>query len=199
MPRCVAVLLAAGGGTRFHGASHKLLADLGGRPLWRHALDAVLDAGFADVVVVTGAVPLEGARSTGASRLHLVHHDRWADGQATSLAAGIEAADALGADAVVVGLADQPAVTSEAWRAVADAPDDCRIAVAEYGGVVGPNPVRLAREVWSLLPDSGDEGARSVLRQHPEWVCRVPCIGSPDDVDTAEDLHRWRSSRTNSP
>jgi molybdenum cofactor cytidylyltransferase len=51
--------------------------------------------------------------------------------------------------------------------------------------------------VWPLLPTDGDEGARSLLRSHPEWVCHVPCIGSLDtvaDIDTPEDLHRWKSS-----
>jgi molybdenum cofactor cytidylyltransferase len=202
VPQCVAVLLAAGGGTRFRGGSHKLLADLGGRPLWRHAFDAVCAAGFDHVVVVTGAVPLPLAptpATIGGTTVHEVHHDLWSEGQATSLAAGIERATSLGAEAVVVGLADQPMITTDAWRAVASAPDDCRIVVAEYDGVPGPNPVRLAREVWPLLPRSGDEGARSLLRSHPEWVCRVACLGSADDVDTTEDLHRWRSSRTNSP
>lgn len=201
MPTCVAVLLAAGGGSRFVGGTHKLMADLDGRPVWQHALAAVLGAGFPHVVVVMGAVPLEvppGAVPEGTT-VHVVHHLGWAEGQATTLAVGLDTAADLGAEAVVVGLADQPLVTAAAWRAVADAPATCRIAVAEYDGVVGPNPVRLARDVWPLLPRTGDEGARSVIRSHPEWVCPVPCLGSAVDIDTTEDLHRWRSSRTNSP
>lgn len=202
MPTCVAVLLAAGGGTRFSGGSHKLLAELGGRPLWHHALEAALHGGFPHVVVVTGAVPLDLAGAPTpppGTTAHLVHNADWADGQATSLAVGLDEAARLGADAAVVGLADQPGIPSAAWRTVAGAPATCRIVVAEYDGSPGPNPVRLASDVWPLLPRSGDEGARSLIRSRPEWVCRVPCLGSANDVDTAEDLHRWRSSRTNSP
>ncbi len=54
-----AVLLAAGGGTRFAGPTHKLLAMLDGRPVFRQALDHLVEAGFDDVVVVTGAAQLD--------------------------------------------------------------------------------------------------------------------------------------------
>jgi CTP:molybdopterin cytidylyltransferase MocA len=180
------VLLAAGAGSRFVSGEHKLLARLHGRAVWQHSLDHLLAAGLDEAVVVTGAVDLPlpaGVRHCP--------NPQWAAGQATSLLAGLAAADELGADAVVVGLADQPFVTSGAWAAMAASP--CRVAVATYAGVRGPHPVRLAREVWPLLAPSGDEGARDLIRHHPEWVCEVPCLGSAADIDTLEDLERWKS------
>ena len=175
-----AVVLAAGGGTRFTGGTHKLLAPFRGRPLVAWALEAasVLD----ELLVVTGAVevPLPpGARA--------VPNPRWAEGQATSLAAAVEAA--AGHDAVVVGLGDQPLVPAEAWRLVAAA-TATPIAVATYGGR-RRNPVRLAAEVWPLLPRDGDEGARPLLRGRPDLVVEVACPGDPTDVDTQEDLATW--------
>src|SRR5687768_7096069 len=102
-----AVVLAAGAGSRFTGGTHKLLSPFRGRPLVAWALDAadVLD----ELIVVTGAVELPtppGAR--------VVRSEFWAEGQGTSLAAGIAAA--AGHDAVVVGLGDQPLIPAEAWR-----------------------------------------------------------------------------------
>jgi CTP:molybdopterin cytidylyltransferase MocA len=184
----VAVLLSAGGGTRFHGSSHKLLADLRGRPVWQWSLEQVLGAGFDQVMVVTGAVDLPVPEGVLA-----VHNPDWATGQASSLHVAVHRAAALGAEAVTVGLADQPFVTTASWRAVRTADSTCRIVVAEYEGRPGPHPVRLGRDVWPLLTTSGDEGARSLLRLHPEWVCRVPCVGSIADIDTLEDLERWKS------
>ena len=125
--------------------------------------------------------------------LSVVHNPRWAQGQATSLQTALATVEALGADAVSIGLADQPFIAAESWRRVRDAPATCRIVVAEYDGAVGPNPVRLDRSVWPLLPTEGDEGARSVIREHAEWVCRVACLGSVGDIDTLEDLERWRN------
>ena len=185
MPR-VAALLAAGAGARFLGDSHKLSALLHGRPVWQWALHHVHSAGFDHVIVVTGAAQLE------LPPYALVRHNQaWATGQASSLRVAVEAARELGATTVTVGLADQPFVTAEAWRAVADAPDECRIVVAHYGTTPGPNPVRLSREVWPLLPVTGDQGARQLIKDHPEWVCPVACVGSVADIDTLEDLARW--------
>ena len=179
-----AVVLAAGAGSRFAGPTHKLLAPLDGRPVVAHVLDAVTAAGFDAVYVVDGAVSLVGVVPPSAV---LVHNARWAEGQAGSLRLAVDAAAAAGHDAVVVGLGDQPRVTAEAWRRVAGT--DSPIAVASYGGV-RRNPVRLARAVWALLPDEGDEGARVVMRARPELVTEVPCDGEPLDVDTVEDLRR---------
>lgn len=175
----VAALLAAGGGTRFAGPTHKLLAPLRGRRVvdWAHA--HAVDSGL-DVIVVSGAVAL-GLPGE-------VHNPRWADGIATSLQVAVAAAAAAGADAVVVGLGDQPGVPPDAWRLVAST--ESPIAVATYGGARG-NPVRLAREVWPLLPATGDEGARTVMRERRSLVTEVACPGDPKDVDTVEDLDRW--------
>jgi len=173
-----AVLLAAGGGSRFTGATHKLLAPFRGRRVvdWAHA--RAVDAGIGRVIVVTGAVPDLGLPDQ-------VHNARWEDGIATSLQAGIAAAGD-DVDAVVVGLGDQPLVTADAWRAVAAV--DAPIVAATYDGR-RRNPVRLARSVWAALPTTGDQGASVLFRDRP--VVEVACAGDPSDVDTVEDLERW--------
>jgi CTP:molybdopterin cytidylyltransferase MocA len=175
-----ALVLAAGGGSRFAGEGHKLLSPFRGRPLvgWALAAADVLD----ELIVVTGAVDLPTP-----ARACVVHNERWAEGQGTSLAVGIAAA--AGHDAVVVGLGDQPLIPAEAWRLVAAA-TVTPIAVATYGGR-RRNPVRLAAEVWPLLPVDGDRGARSVVGDHPHLVTAVACPGDPVDIDTQEDLTRW--------
>jgi molybdenum cofactor cytidylyltransferase len=179
------VVLAAGGGSRFGGDGHKLLAPFRGRPIVAHAVEAAAGAGLDAVIVVTGAVDLAEALPSG---VHVVHNPEWASGQASSLQAGIAKAAELGCDAVVVGLGDQPLVGSEPWRAVARA--GTPIAAATYGGR-RRNPVRLAREVWPMLPSDGDEGARALMRVRSDLVGEVPCEGEPADIDTLEDLERW--------
>jgi CTP:molybdopterin cytidylyltransferase MocA len=193
-PAVVAVVLAAGGGSRYLGPTHKLLTPLDGTTVVEHAVRAAVD-GLGSAIVVSGAVPLPTSIGEDA-RVQVIRHPGWADGQATSLAVAIAAADRAGVDAVVVGLGDQPGVTAETWRRVAASQSP--IAVATYDGR-RRNPVRLHRSIWPLLPTTGDEGARSLFRRKPTLVEEVPCTGSPDDIDTLEDLLRWQSkSSTNS-
>lgn len=184
-----AVLLAAGSGSRYAasgGAEHKLLAPFRGRPLIRWAVDQAAGAGIGPVWVVTGATALPGLDDLDG--VEILANPRWAEGMATSLQVAVERARTEGLAAVVVGLADQPLVTAEAWRRVAAA--ESPIARASYDGTPG-HPVRLAAEVWPDLPRSGDAGARSLLRSHPERVEDVACPGHPADVDTREDVQRW--------
>jgi molybdenum cofactor cytidylyltransferase len=185
------VLLAAGSGSRFRGHGHKLDAEIDGVALATTAIATALDAGIGPVVVVTGASRPSFPEPPPGGRIVDVHNPRWAEGQMTSVHLGLETARALGAQAVVVGLADQPFVTPEAWRAVAASTSP--IAVATYDGVRG-NPVRLHESVWSLLPSDGDEGARSLIRLRPDLVEPVPCPGSAADIDTLEDLQRWQNN-----
>jgi CTP:molybdopterin cytidylyltransferase MocA len=176
-----AVVLAAGGGSRFSGAAHKLRTELRGRPLVQWAVDAANEAALDDLVVVTGAVELDLDVAT-------VSNPNWTGGLAGSLQEGIAYARRHGHDTVVVGLADQPFVPSSAWRAVAAV--EAPIVVATFAGQRRP-PVRLGAEVWHLLPTTGDEGARAVMRLRPDLVTEVACDGEPADIDTAEDLARW--------
>ncbi|MGH9087277.1 MAG: nucleotidyltransferase family protein [Acidimicrobiales bacterium] len=184
--RTAAVVLAAGGGSRFAGDGHKLLAPFRGRPLVAWAVAAAAEAGLDEVVVVSGAVDLTGALPAG--EVTLLDNPDWADGQATSLGVALDWCGRQGHGSAVVGLGDQPLVPASAWRAVARAPGGPVVA-ASYSGQ-RRNPVRLDQAVWGLLPVDGDEGARVLMRRRPELVHEVVCDGDPFDVDQVEDLSR---------
>jgi molybdenum cofactor cytidylyltransferase len=195
--RKVAVVLAAGAGTRYRASTHKLLAPFRGTTVVGSALEHARAAGLDATWVVTGAVDLTGAGVIPAG-VEVLVNDRWAEGQATSLQVAVAAARAdptIGS--LVVGLGDQPLISRAAWRAVAGS-HGRPIAAASYRGR-RRNPVRIDRQCWPLLPTTGDEGARVLMRQHPELVMEVPIHdqvdhddqddeGDPIDIDTAADL-----------
>ena len=89
----------------------------------------------------------------------------------------------------MIGLGDQPLVPAEAWRAVA-ACADTPIATAVFDGRRRP-PVRLAAEVWPLLPTTATKApgcsCESALISSPKYRAS----GEPIDIDTLEDLERW--------
>ena len=192
MATVAGILLAAGEGSRL--GRPKALVELGGQTLAERGV-AVLRAGGADpVLVVTGAaaVEIDGARA--------VHNPDWRSGMGSSLAAGLRALDETGPGAAVIALADQPLVGAEAVRRlIAAYQAGASVAVAAYTGKPR-NPVLIAREHWAAVSElaAGDTGARPFLRAHPELVTLVECgdTGSPDDVDTPEDLARVRTATT---
>jgi molybdenum cofactor cytidylyltransferase len=195
--RAVAVVLAAGMGSRFHGPGHKLDAVIEGRSLLRRALDAALASEIGSVVLVVGDESDHTARTPVPDEVVTVVNPRWRAGSATSLQTGLAKAAEFGADRAVIALADQPFITPDAWRDVAAA--DATVAVATYDGVRG-HPVAMTAGVWPLLPVDGDEGARALMRLQPDLVREIPCRGSAADIDTLEDLRKWQnSSSTSSP
>ena len=186
----MALILAAGGGTRFAGAHHKLLAPLRGSRVIDHAVAAVRTAvaqgaPIDRIIVVSGAARLDPLPDD----VTVVDNPAWAAGQAGSLQVGIAAARELGADAVVVGLGDQPFIDPGAWHAVAAS--TATIAVATYPNSPTRTPALIRREAWDELPKTGDFGARHLISRRPELVEEVPCTGTPADIDTLEDLHTW--------
>jgi nicotine blue oxidoreductase len=176
--RTAAIVLAAGGGSRFTasgGRGHKLLAPYLGRTVVEWAIEVAAAANLDATYVVRGATDLP-LPPLAAGAVQFVRNDRWREGIATSMQAGVARARQDGHAAVVVGLGDQPLVQT--------------VAVATYQGQRG-NPVRLSSMAWPLLPVTGDAGARVVMRRRPDLVVEVPCPGRSADIDTVDDLAEW--------
>jgi CTP:molybdopterin cytidylyltransferase MocA len=173
-----ALILAAGAGKRF-GDDAKLLADLHGRPVVAHVVEAArAAASVARVLLVAGAHAVPAFEG-----VEVVECASWQEGQSASLRCGL---DALGAvDRVLVLVGDQPGVTPAAIDRVAAAEPGAR---AAYGGtpghpaLLGPEQIAAAREL------QGDRGLRDL-----EWRL-VECgdVADGADVDTFEDLQALR-------
>jgi molybdenum cofactor cytidylyltransferase len=180
------LILAAGEGRRY-GRDPKLLADLAGRPVLEHAIEAQCAvAELERIVVVLGARARQISETVDFMRAQPVVCERWQDGVSASLRCGCEALS--NAARVLVTLGDEPLVTSEIIRTFLDAPPGTR---AIYGGRPG-HPVVLGPEhMQAIRTITGDRGARELLRGGPTIDC-----GTSDphgDVDTPTDLAALRS------
>lgn len=181
------LLLAAGGARRF--GSQKLVADVRGEPLVRHAARALLASTDA-VTVVTGWESAAVRVALAGLDVAAIDNADWALGLATSLRAGITALPAA-CEAAVVMLGDQPGVEPRVvreviarWRASGKA-----IVSASYEGTRA-HPVLFARSVFpELLALDGDAGARLLIERSPDRVAYVEVSAPvPRDVDTEDDL-----------
>ena len=184
------IVLAAGSSSRF--GSNKLLADLDGRPVLQHVLDAVAGAGLADVVVVLGASHASIRAAIEWHGEHVTVNERPQDGLSSSLRVGLdEAALDASAEAVIVVLGDQPQIRAEVISAVVDAAEHnpAPFVRARYARDDAPNPVLVRRGSWARAAGlSGDRGLGPLLGQIPEEVLAVDVGGTNPDVDTPADL-----------
>jgi molybdenum cofactor cytidylyltransferase/nicotine blue oxidoreductase len=110
----------------------------------------------------------------------------------SSLELAVAAAE--GADALAVLLVDNPGVSAAAIGAVVAAWSPGRIALGRYGDRRG-HPTVMDLPLWraALAAAGPDEGARAFIAGHRELVDEVDVPGDPADLDTPDDLARWRS------
>ena len=189
------IILAAGASSRM--GRPKQLLPLRGRSLLQHVLDAVAGSALDEIIIVLGhrAEEIRGALKLPSDRpVRVVVNADYALGQSTSLRAGVRAADPR-AEAVAVVLGDQPHVSAGLIDTVAAAfvsaqsPVARPVHLAADGRQVPGHPVFLSRRIWTAVEAlRGDEGARSLLAAHPEWLLEVPIAGEPPrDIDTWAD------------
>lgn len=188
-----AVVLAAGASTRM-GRQKLILPMADGRAVVRASVERVLAAGLDDVVVVTGRDAADVAATLQGLPVRLAVNPRYAEGQSTSLRAGLDAL-APGAEAVVIALGDQPLADPRVIRRlVATFQATHRpIAVPVYRDGRG-NPALFAAALFEeLRAVTGDRGGRDVIARDPARVAEVAVDAPmPADVDTPEDYEAAR-------
>ena len=187
----LAVLLAAGAGRRMGGP--KALLRLGQVSFLEACLAALLRDGVGGAVVVVGH---EAGRVRAAvparPDVAVAENAEYARGMLSSVRCGLDAAEAAGADAILLHPVDHPLVEPETVdRVVAALRQGAVIAVPTHEGRRG-HPGGFARAAFAALRGAADdEGARAVLRDRPDWVVHVPGgPGSRAGFDVPGDLRR---------
>ncbi|MCF6736994.1 2-C-methyl-D-erythritol 4-phosphate cytidylyltransferase [Blastococcus sp. KM273129] len=176
----VAIVAAAGSGSRLGASVPKALVPLGGRPLVAWAVDALLAGGVGEVVVTVP--PAERAAFAAA----LPDRVRLVDGGATrtaSVRAGLAAAGSR-ADAVLVHDAARPLTPPDAVA---------RVLAALAGGARAVVPVLPVVDTTVLVDDDGvvvEAVPRAALRrvQTPQGFDRATLVAAYAALDAAAEL-----------
>ena len=193
----VVVVLAAGRGSRFEGAVHKLRQSLGDESVLAATLAQVLQSGLPAVVVTTAELvpivqPLIAARDIvllppigSATREPL--------GMGYSIAAGVGARPNASGWLVLPG--DMPLVQATTLQAVARSLGQHPVVYAQHRGRRG-HPVGFAAELYTeLVRLTGDEGARRLLARYPSQGLEVDDPGVLADIDTPADYEAFLRAR----
>ncbi len=189
-----ALILAAGAARRY--GAPKALAKLGDRRLLDLAIaraQALVDGRY---TVILGAHASTIIAAIDLAPRHVVTHESWTLGLAESLKHGLRSLPA-DADAALVMLVDQPAITDDDLHnlAVAWLVDPTKPAAAEYAGDIGA-PCILPRHLFgAAMQLTGDRGAKALLRA-VDGLTRVPMDSAAYDVDTPDDLARLAQTLT---
>lgn len=188
------IVLAAGRGSRFLGADHKLAQRLGSATVFattlRHAVATQLP-----VVVVTTQAFADVARRSVAARDVIVLPEVGTPGQEAlgmgySISSGVSAIPDAGGWLILPG--DMPMVRSDTMLEVARELADHAVVYAQHKGVRG-HPVGFSAELYSELATlRGDEGARRLVARYPAIGVEVDDPGVLIDVDTEADLESVR-------
>jgi molybdenum cofactor cytidylyltransferase len=195
-----AVVLAAGLSSRMGGA-HKLLLDIGGEPMLRRVVRAVLGVHPAEVVIVTGYRAADVVAALDGLPVRFAHNPAFAEGQPGSVVAGVRALTAP-CDAVMIVLGDQPLLTAgalgrliEAYRTV---PQGRSIWVPTSGGARG-NPVLFAAShIPAIQAGVLKVGGGRLIEAYPDAVALIEMADDAftQDCDTPADYAMLRARAT---
>jgi molybdenum cofactor cytidylyltransferase len=186
-----AIILAAGASSRL-GQPKQLLA-YRGETLLSRAIRLAQESGASPVISVLGAHFDSILASIQSHESIPVHNDRWRQGIASSIDAGLRALQlcAPEAEGALLMSCDQPRLTADHLRALIDAftaQSSPAIAASSYAGVHGI-PAAFPSETFAdLRALRGGKGARSLIERAPCPVIGIEFTGGEVDIDLPEDI-----------
>jgi len=190
-----AIVLAAGRSTRM-GSDNKLLCEVAGKPMLRHAVESALASAARPVLVVTGHQQGEVEAALAGLAVTVVANPVYASGLASSLKAGIAALPSHIGGALMM-LGDMPLVRPahlDCLIAAFLAAAGQAIIVPTHRGQRG-NPVLWPAACFAeMLALKGDAGARQLFAAHAGQIREVPLDAGAilEDIDTPEALAHLR-------
>lgn len=188
------IILAAGAAQRM--GQQKLYLDLKGKPVLQWALEAALSSELDEVIcVVRESKETQQGISLKHDKLHWVINERAAEGQSTSVIAGLKAVSQQ-TEAALFLVGDQPLVKPELINGLIELFRRERVLIAAPTFESRTrNPVLFHKDLFmDLLQLRGDRGGRGLTEKCKdkavflEWHDEPPFL----DVDSWEDYEKLK-------
>jgi len=207
-----AVVLAAGGSKRF--GANKLLLEINGKAVLGHVLDAVIQSGIEEIIVVTGPYrdqigsflsgPYDEEIRTG--KLRVVYNPDHEHGMAASFRTGAESLTKSPLHGIFIVLADHPHLLPQTLvklaaehRAVSQKGGFTPVVHPRYNGKKG-HPVLIdGALIGEALRLSNSDQIRYLTWRHraEALIVDIPTRDIIDDLDDHTDLKKFQ--RTDRP
>jgi molybdenum cofactor cytidylyltransferase len=191
MGRVGAVVLAAGNSRRLR--KPKQLLEFNGETLVHSAVRAALEGGCEIVCVVTGAE--RETLKTAVADLHplLIHNNEWQRGMGGSIRLGVQRL--CDCSALVLLACDQPALNASIIRALIRTHEETGrpIVASRYAETLGTPALFSCDCFEELLRLPDNHGAKQLIAADPSRVASIEFADGEVDIDTPEDLQKWRS------
>ena len=189
--KIVGLVLAAGSSKRM-GNTNKLTAEVKGKPMLNHILDALSSTNLQDVLVVTGYQNKKVEEVIKNKKAKIIYNPDHKKGLSSSLKKGLDALP-KNTDGILVCLGDMPLITAQIIEKLIlsfDPVEGRSICIPVVGRKRG-NPVLWSSKFFPEIKKiSGDIGAKTLLDTYSDEVYEVP-INQDEiliDIDTPESL-----------
>jgi molybdenum cofactor cytidylyltransferase len=186
------IILAAGSSARF--GNIKQLLHFNGKTLLQRSIDEAIEAGAAPILVITGANADEISKDINQEQVQVVLNERWQEGMASSIVAGMHAAISYNNDIekIIITVSDQPFVSSSLFKQLYKTQEESvqHIIACTYADTIG-TPVLFTQKYFDgLLSLEGDEGAKKILLANKGDVATVDFPQGNIDIDTKDDYEK---------
>lgn len=195
-PHIISVILAAGASSRFNGS--KITAKIqDDKSVLSHSIATLnqlsTTANIAAPVVILGAHISDEVMAITADTPRIIN-PHWHLGLSSSVKQAVAYAIEAKADALLLVLADQVALTVDDYMGLIEAyQHNGHTSCSFYHQDVGVPAIFIADDFTGLLSIDGDKGAKSVLKRHAEKnsLNILPMENAQFDIDTPADLALW--------
>ena len=183
------IILAAGESERM--GSPKALLTIGEKTFTGHIKDNLIEAGVKPVLIILGYEADTIQKHIGSERAVILLNMDYSKGQLTSIQCGVQYLENHPATGALICPVDTPLFSSKLVQKIVGEgeKDEKGIIIPTFDGRRG-HPAFFAKRFFNeILSAPLDQGARWVIRQHPEEVQEIPTdeTGILQNINTPED------------